>query len=170
MNEKTLNNLIINELNMPTKIYIGDISYLETRNTAKENGVIFDKSFKCKSKWVGEANLRSIEIKTKENTELANYLTLIYAPSKKLLNLYKQKSIYDYQKFKNIEILAPSKCARIDLNEGNATFSFNNPGLFADILEIYGNTNKLEGLIINLYLGNNENFDELKKEINNLFN
>ena len=169
MNEGTLDNLIINELNMPTKIYVGDESYIESRNIAKENEDVFDKSFKCKSKWVGEANLKKVEIKVKENIELADYLTIIYAPNKKLLELYKKKSIYDYQKFKNIELLAPSKRALVELNENKTSFDFNNTGLFADILEVYGTTTKLEGLIINLYLGNNKNFEELKEKINDLF-
>lgn len=168
MHEETLNNLIIDELKMPTKIYIGDSSFLSDEKSMKENDEIFFKNFKCKSKWVGEANLKRVEIKTNSEIENADYLSIIYASEETLLNLYKEQNIYDYQKVANKEIITTSKKGLIRFNNNEAEFSFDNTGLFADIIEVYGLVSKLEGLIINIYLGSNNDFNQIKDKVKHL--
>ena len=164
MAEKISEQLIINEIKMPTKIYIGDTKYI---NNTEFNENTFSKNFKCKSKWVGEADLRKVELKTNNSIESADYLTIIYAPTKKFLDLYKNKSIFDYQKFKNTEVLTTSKEGSIKINDNSLNTTLKNAGLFADVLEVFNKTNKLEGLIINIYLGDNS-FDSLKNKIKDL--
>ena len=163
MAEKITEEFIINDLKMPTKIYIGDSEHIDSGS----NEGVFSRNFKCKSKWVGQALLKKVEINSNDNTSSADYLTIIYAPNDKLLNAYKNKSIFDYQKFTNIEVLTYSKNCSIGLNDYSIDTTIDNPGLFADVLEIFNKTNKLEGLIINAYLGNNK-FNSLKTQIKNL--
>lgn len=170
MHKEKLDNLIINELKMPTKIYIGDSSFLSNEKSMKENDKIFFKSFKCKSKWVGEANLKRVEIKTNSEIENADYLSIIYASEETLLNLYKKQTIYDYQKVISNEIITTSKKGLIRFNNNEVEFNFHNTGLFADIIEIYGLVSKLEGLIINIYLGSNNDFNQIKNKVEYLFN
>lgn len=164
MIDKTIELFSIDKLKMPTKIYIGDLEVLDSNENIDYN---FSKNFKCKSKWVGEAHLKSVKITSNDTSNPANYLTLFYAPTEKLLNIYKNKSIFDSQKFKNTEVLTASKNAIVQLNNKSLNLSFDNEGLFADVLEIFNKTNKLEGLIITIYLGNNK-FNSLKKQIKNL--
>lgn len=164
MTEKTIDQLIIDELKMPKKIYIGDLEFLNDDNIISN---VFSRNFKCKSKWVGEANLRKVEIKTNENTEFADYLTIIYAPTQKLLSTYKNKTVFEHQKITNTEVLTISKQTAIKINDNFLSINLNNKGLFADILEVSSKSSKLEGLIINLYLGDNE-FNSLKSKIKNL--
>lgn len=162
MSEKTINKLNIDKLTMPKKIYIGD---LEAAN--ENDSFTFSRNFKCKTKWTGEAFLRKVEIKTNDNKEFADYLTLIYAPTQRLLNNYKNKSVFENQKITNTEIITISKNINFKINDKSTNITLENEGLCGDILEIFNKTNKLEGLIINLYLGNNE-FESIKDEIRNL--
>ena len=83
------------------------------------------------------------------------------------MDLYKNKSIFDYQKFKNTEVLTTSKEGSIKINDNSFDTTLKNAGLFADVLEVFNKTNKLEGLIINIYLGDNS-FDSLKNKIKDL--
>ena len=160
MAEKIINKLTIDELSMPTKIYIGD-----SENTGIDlNENTFQKNFKCKSKWIGEATLKQIEIKTNENIQNVNYLTIIYAPTSKFLCTYKNNSIFDQQKFKNTEVLTSTKDATIQINDKSLHLALDNEGIFGDVLEVFNKTGKLEGLIINLYLGES-NFKSLENSI-----
>lgn len=163
MTEKTIEQLTLDKLKMPTKIYIGD----SEASTEDINKNTFLRNFKCKSKWIGEAYLRKVEIKASDKTEPADYLTIFYAPTQKLLNAYKNKSIFDYQKFTNTEVITISKNAIININDNSININLDNEGIFADILEVFNKSSKLEGLIINLYLGNNK-FNSLKNQIKNL--
>lgn len=164
MTNKTIEEFTIDNLKMPTKIYIGDLELIDSDNNINNN---FSRNFKCKSKWIGEANLKKVEIKANDTLKSADYLTIIYAPTEKLLKAYKNKSIFDYQKFKNTEVLTASKKGIMKLNDNSIDLSLDNEGLFADILEVFNKTNKLEGLIINVYLGNNK-FNSLKNQIKKL--
>ena len=170
MIEKTLNNLIIDNIKMPTKIYIGDSSFLSDDKDMKENENVFFKSFKCKNKWVGEANLKRVQIKTHNNIENADYLSIIYASEDTLLNLYKEQNIYDYQKVVNTEIATTSKTGLLKFSNNEAEFNFENVGLFADIIEVYGLVSKLEGIILNIYLGSNNDFNQIKDKVEYLLN
>lgn len=170
MTEKMLDYLNIDDIKIPTKIYIGDSSFFSDEKNMKENEAVFFRNFKCKNKWVGEANLKRVEIKTHNNLEKADYLSIIYASEETLLNLYKKQNIYDYQKVVNTEIKTTSGKGLLKFNNNEMELDINNAGLFADIIEVCGLVNKLEGLIINIYLGSNNDFNQIKDKIKYLLN
>ena len=166
MVEKITDKLNITDLKMPTKIFIGDKDFLSDEKSMKDNKSIYFKNFKCKNKWVGEATLNRIERNNDDTIETSDYLSIMFAAEESLLDLYKNQNIYDYQKVENKEVYSKSKDILLQFNSNTLNLKLNNSGLFADIIEIYGLVNKFEGLIINVYLGEDNDFESLKNLIN----
>lgn len=162
MDKKTSNEKVIKKIKIPTRISIGD--KVGEGRTSREDG-LFLRNFRRRDEWVGEAILKNIDIVTDEGTQKAYYLTLMYAPDEKLLNLFKGNNVYTHHKIDETEVVTETKKPILSINGESIAFQVEKEGLFADILEINSMANSLEGFIVTIYVGSD--IDE-KEFINNV--
>lgn len=151
---------------MPTKFCIGDPSYINDEASAE---LVYKRSFKNKTKWVGSATLREINVKAEPETSASIYLTVIYAPTQKYLDLYENKQIYKHQELINFEIRTKTSKYILDVGHEHNEIEINYNGLCVDIVELYGHENRLEGIIMNFNLGSGAKIEQRAIDINKVF-
>lgn len=162
MSKITFSEKIIKKIKVPGRISIGD--RIGVGKTLKEND-LFLRNFRNREEWIGEAILKNAKITTSDGVQNAYYLVLMYAPDKKLLDLYKDNSVYAHHNVEESEVVTNTKNPILCINGKSIAFEMQNSGLFADILEIYSMSNSLNGFIVTIYVGNDINE---KKFINNI--
>lgn len=167
-NLKTLRE-VSSKVSFPKFLSIGDPLYFQDGDTK----YTYEKSFRGKSNWFGEIQLIEREEKyIYEGKECSlEYISIkvLYAPNQVLLDTYKNDQVYSSHKIKTTKIGVDSASYILQVNENGDTINTGSDGLFGGVSEIYKGS-KLDGLIIDLDLGDLYDFDTFKEQLEYIFN
>lgn len=167
--EKVINSKKI-KVNMPKAIKIGDPFYFESYNDDKNklNKLTYSRGFRGKDLWIGEIIIEHKEI-TYEDMKFEDVVyKMIFAPSKEYLETYEEGCKYSTQKVKAIELGVDTAGYYIQVNKNSEIICTGSDGYFGDVYEIYRGT-KIEGLIIEMRVGDYISCSELENTLRYLF-
>lgn len=159
------------EIPMFSKISIGDPMYFKEETGDKLEKLVYKKEMKEKS-WVGSLQVfkekypyKSEDIE--ENFEMTSF-SVAFAPNKEFLKNYELNMYYKNQKkiTKTIGVDTATYC----INKDNKYIEIctGGDGYWGEVTEYYNN-DKLEGITINMFIGDIYSFEEGVELLKNIF-
>ena len=171
--EKVLNKAYA-RINMPKKLYVGDPLYFEEyENYPSElKRLTYANNFK-RPDWVGSITLTETEHRCTYKGQELSYTSIgffaCFAPNEEFLETYEQNQCYKHQKNKQTEIGVDTARYILGVDNRDEVIRTGADGFWGSVCELK-NGNKLEGLCVDLGLGDLHSFKEAKQLISYLFN
>ena len=155
------------KVKMPTTIIVGDPLYFEEYPDRKD--LVYNKEFRGKKDWVGIVTLSETETEYKNITIEGTSLKVVYAPNEEFAKVYLDDMKYKSQKIKNTQIGVDSARYSIQIDDKYHEINTGGDGYWGDISEFYRG-DKLDGIMLDMELGDTSSFNDYKEIIEYLFN
>lgn len=155
------------KVEMPTTIIVGDPIYFEEYPNRKD--LVYDKGFRGKKDWVGIVTLSETETEYKDMIIEGSSLKVVYAPNEEFARVYLDDMKYKSQNIKNTQIGVDSARYLIQIDDKCHEINTGGDGYWGDISEFYRG-DKLEGIMIDMELGDIYSFNDHREIIEYLFN